>query len=199
MAAIIKTHNDRVLRESNYQDGHEHRKLCNCRKPEQCPLNRECLMAGVVYKATVTTASSGQWMYHYGSTEGPFKQRYANHLTSFRQEKYRSANELSKHLQEMKEKCTEFKVSWSICQKAPPYSSVLKRCQLCLSEKLQIITADRRARLNKRSELVLTCRYRKNFFYRTLRLIDSDIPLHLITQHNPHLPPTTHHVLSRLV
>ena len=176
MAAIIKTHNDRVLRESNHQDGHEHRKQCNCRKPEQCPLNGECLAAEVVYRATVTTASSDQRMYYYGSTEGPFKQRYANHFASFSQEKYRNATELSKHFWEMKEKGTEFRVIWSIRQKAPPYSSASKRCQLCLREKLQIITADRRALLNKRSELVSTCRHRKNIFCRTLRLMDSDIP-----------------------
>ena len=89
-----------------------------------------------------------------------------NHLTSFRHKKYGCATKLSKYLWEVKNKGTEFKVSWFICQKAPSYSSASKRCKLCLAEKLQIITADQRTLLNKRSELVSTCRHRKNSLVR---------------------------------
>ena len=49
-------------------------KSCNCRKPDQCPLNSECLTSGIIYKATVTTNDSSAPKIYIGSTETTFKQ-----------------------------------------------------------------------------------------------------------------------------
>ena len=71
--------------------------------------------------------------------------------------------ELSKYLWELKMKNEEFKVSWKILAKARAYSNLSKRCNLCIEEKYFIITNPQMATLNKRNELVSTCRHRRNY------------------------------------
>ena len=161
VATIIKTHNKQVL-ESRPTEQSQQKKLCNCRRPSDCPLNGECLASSIVYKATVA-AQNKEEKHYIGQTEGAFKQRYSNHLLSIRHEKYSNRTELSKYIWDLKKEGTNFNISWSICRRAPAYSSGSKRCQLCLAEKLCIITADRKSTLNKRTELVSTCRHRCKF------------------------------------
>ena len=162
VASIIKSHNNRVLRSdsSSAQTGRAGRR-CNCRNRSQCPLNGECLTSSIVYKAIVRAPGSPAFKEYIGLTEGPFKQRYNNHLTSFRHERHSDATELSKHIWELKRMGTDFTITWSVCRRAPAYSSLSKSCQLCLTEKLCIIAADKRTLLNKRPELISTCRHRR--------------------------------------
>ena len=47
--------------------------------------------------------------------------------------------------------------------KARTYSNTTKRCNLCTAEKFWIITADKTNTLNRRSELVSTCRHSRKF------------------------------------
>ena len=49
--------------------------------------------------------------------------------------------------------------SWRILRKAFAYSSLSKRCNLCLTEKLMILSADKTTLLNRRSELISKCRH----------------------------------------
>ena len=60
---------------------------CNCRKKEECPLQGECVIESVVYKARVKEESSGEEVSYIGSTEGPFKQRLYGHRADFKCEK----------------------------------------------------------------------------------------------------------------
>ena len=52
LEAVIKSHNSKILRKVVLEKSE---KKCNCRNKEKCPLNRECLVKCVVYKATVKT------------------------------------------------------------------------------------------------------------------------------------------------
>ena len=162
VASIIKTHNNRILHSDSFSapSGNQGRR-CNCRNKDQCPLDGACLTSSIVYKATVIATDGSDCKDYYGLTEGTFKQRYNNHLTSFRHERHSNATELSKHVWALKREGTGFELKWSVCQTAPAYSSKSKACQLCVAEKLCIITADKRSLLNKRSELVSTCRHRR--------------------------------------
>ena len=45
----IKVHNNKILNKNDTND-----KFCNCRK-EPCPLNNQCLISNIIYKATITT------------------------------------------------------------------------------------------------------------------------------------------------
>ena len=89
--------------------------------------------------------------------------KYTNHLMSFRHEKYGNRTELSKYIWSLKREGKIFRVNWDILRKAPAYSNLSKRCDLCLTEKFVIISADKSTLLNKRSELISKCRHKKKF------------------------------------
>ncbi|KAL9988993.1 hypothetical protein ACROYT_G003495 [Oculina patagonica] len=55
---IIDGHNKTVLRQNTPPEETTQPKTCNCRQPEKCPLEGECLVKEVVYQATITTAES---------------------------------------------------------------------------------------------------------------------------------------------
>ena len=162
MGSIIKQHNARIC--GTEEESGSQPRCCNCRNPERCPLNGHCLTNKIVYKATVETDGTRAPKIYIGSTETSFKQRYANHLMSFRHEKYRNQTELSKYIWDLKREGKIFRVSWDILRKAPAYSNLSKRCDLCLTEKLMIISADKSTLLNKRSEIVSKCRHQNKFY-----------------------------------
>ena len=161
MGTIIKRHNARICGTGRGDDNRP--KRCNCRKPEQCPLDGRCLTSKVVYKATVYTNSNRTPKVYIGSTETSFKQRHANHLLSFRKERYANQTELSKYIWALKREGNNFRVNWEVLRRAPAYSCLSKRCDLCLAEKLMILYADRSTLLNKRSELISKCRHQNKF------------------------------------
>ena len=93
----------------------------------------------IMYKATIT---SNQDNYHrkiyYGINETKFKQRYANHIISFRLEKHQSDTELSNELWSIKNNNYTPNNAWEILRKHQTYNPNTKRCSLCLNEKLEI-------------------------------------------------------------
>ena len=119
-------------------------------------------MECIVYKATISAPNRPTRVYH-GLTEGPFKTRYNNHNKSFRLEKYSKETELSKYIWELRDLGLEGEVEWEIAKRAAPYKCGSRRCDLCITEKMVIATADPTTTLNKRSELVSTCRHRAKF------------------------------------
>ena len=96
-------------------------------------------------------------------TANPFKERYRNHTKSFKDKKYANETELSKYIQDLKEKKRVFTIKWEILKRAATYTIETRRCNLCLEEKLSILKADKRTLLNKRSELVSKCRHQNKF------------------------------------
>ena len=72
MGTIIKRHNARICG-TEREDGNQP-KRCNCRNPEQCPLDGRCLTNKIVYKATVNTNNNRTQKVYIGSTETSFKQ-----------------------------------------------------------------------------------------------------------------------------
>ena len=153
MGTIIKRHNACICG-TEREDGNQPRH-CNCRNPEQCPsLSEWCLTSKLVYKATVETSSTRAPKVYIGSTETPFKQRYTNHLLSFRKERYGNQTELSKYIWCLKREGNTFRVCWDVLKRLPAYSCLSKRCDLCLTEKLMILSADKSTLLNERSEII---------------------------------------------
>ena len=89
MKKHIASHNPKVLKEHQEQKealtaarkGQKvQKKLCNCRKPEDCPVEGRCLEESLVYDANVHS-KYGTKTYH-GLTERSFKQRYTEHKQS---------------------------------------------------------------------------------------------------------------------
>jgi len=154
---IVKSHNRKVLSKPKNE------LKCNCRDKASCPLRGRCQAECIVYKAQVSSANSPTKEY-IGLSQPPFKQRYGNHMSSFRGSKYENATELSKHIWELKKSNKPYSITWEIVESAPAYSNVSKKCQLCLAEKFNILMADKAVALNKRSEIVGKCRHQNKYY-----------------------------------
>jgi hypothetical protein len=136
-------------------------RLCNCRNPSLCPLNGKCLTNNIVYQATVKSRNSTET--YIGLTENTFKNRYNNHTASFRHNKLKNSTELSKHIWQLKDQNIDHHIEWRIVKRARAFNNKSKRCNLCLTEKLYIIYHTEKASLNKRSELMSTCRHQAKY------------------------------------
>ena len=88
-----------------------------------------------------------------------------NHKISLKYRKHSHSTCLSKYIRELKDKGTDHEIKWSILKRAKPYSGKPSRCNLCLAEKLCILTADKSVLLNKRSELITKCRHENKLIY----------------------------------
>ena len=163
MANIIKSHNQKILNECNETSSE---RKCNCRNKNLCPLDGACLTSNIIYQATVTTTSGNSRSY-IGMTENEFKTRYNNHKLSFNDKKHSHDTVLSKHIWDLKEKNTDYAINWRIIKRAKAYKGNPSRCNLCLSEKLCILSAKNAFLLNTKSELVTKCRHENKFFTTT--------------------------------
>ncbi|PIK42409.1 hypothetical protein BSL78_20735 [Apostichopus japonicus] len=108
MRSIINSHNNRLLSQNKLRPQLAQR-ICNCRVKLNCPLNGNCLVSSVIYRADVTTGDDTKS--YIGLSSGPFKQRYSNHSKSFRHERYEKETELSKHIWDLKRKGAPFVLS----------------------------------------------------------------------------------------
>ena len=163
IGSIISRNNTKLLTKSNV----ENNRTCNCRNKVNCPLNGNCLVKCIVYKATVITNNIIK--YYLGTSEGEFKERYNNHTKSFRNKGYKTETELSKYLWNLKDKNQEYELTWCIAAKASPYMCGTRLCDLCLKEKLLILQADPSSLLNKRSELVSKYRHKNKFLLKNFK------------------------------
>ena len=141
-------------------------KNCNCRNKHECPIPGECNQMNVIYEAKVLTEN--KVMSYFGSTERSFKKRYSEHTSSINN-RPKNHTTLSSYIWKLKDKKTPFKIEWSIKSKGHAFSSGGKSCDLCLTEKLTILTENQHSMLNKRDELLETCRHRKKHLLISLR------------------------------
>ena len=113
---------------------------CNSWDQEACPLSGQCQIGEVVYESTL---SSNQPNYkekkYFGIAEESPKGRPYNHNSSFRNDFYKNDTEFSKEL-------------WQI-----------RKCYLCLNEKLEIVLYEGENLLNKKTELISKCRHQIKF------------------------------------
>ena len=167
---IIDNHNKRILKSSEHNDTPTSKtkdnKTCNCRQKDACPLDGNCLQPSVIYQATVTSKDNPTPETYIGLTENEFKTRYRNHIASFRHTRSRNSTELRKHIWNLKDNNIDYSISWRILSSTKAYNSASKRCNLCLKEKLLIICRPDISTLNKRNELVSSCRHRNKALLR---------------------------------
>ena len=156
---IISKHNKRVL--GNNRPQNQTATNCNCRVPRDCPLSGSCQESAIVYKAEVSS-SQGKKTY-IGSTETSFKLRFANHKQSLEKSDKSTQTSLSKYVWELKNQQVEHTIKWEIVKRSSPYKCGTRICDLCLSEKFFILTADPLNCINRNSELLQKCRHRNKF------------------------------------
>ena len=80
-----------------------------------CPLQHKCLTPGIVYQATVTNNKDDEEKIYNGLCETAFKEKYRNHTSSFRHEKYRYETELSNNVLALKKDKIVPSIKWKIC------------------------------------------------------------------------------------
>ena len=156
--AIISGHNKRLL---NTNDNTSNTPPCNCRGGTRtCPLEGKCQINSVVYKAEVSHKDKKAT---YIGAATNFKERYRNHILSFKHQKYQDNTNLSSYVWGLKAENKAFNIKWSIAGNAPSYTPSLKSCKLCLLEKTLIMKSTDPVPLNKRTELMAKCRHRLKF------------------------------------
>lgn len=176
---IIKKHNNSIfskyinsesltthkVAQSNIKQNDTNNKSCNCRNPNNCPLNNNCLTSSVVYLSTISTLENPNIKKFYiGCTMRPFKERWRGHLQSFNNSNYKYMTSLSKYFWSLKEKNKTPKVKWKLIRKARTCNSLYAPCYLCLNEKLEIIRFKNKTDLlNQRYELTVNCKHRLKF------------------------------------
>ena len=156
MKNIIKGHNQKIIAS---QKAMTDTPECNCRDKETCPVPGECCRSTVVYRATVE--HDNRKAEYVGSTEGPFKLRYNNHKKSFRHEAYQSETTLSKYIWANGLNPTP-EIKWEFIRTCKPIMPGHRNCDLCLSEKMNILKNLQNPRLiNKRTDIGNRCPHRK--------------------------------------
>ena len=164
--ASINAHNKKILGEGDPLT----RGGCNCRRPrgmpdpEDCPMPGECTTPNLLYEGAVTSnlPNYGENIYK-GISEPPFKTRFGNHKKSFNKEKYKTETCLSKEVWRIKSLGGTYNVTWRPIKQYPGFNPSNGRCRLCMSEKLEILEHPGPNLLNKRSEIVSTCRHRLKY------------------------------------
>jgi hypothetical protein len=87
-ATVITKHNAHIIRNSQSQNMETDN--CNCDNKNTCPLPKQCMTNNIIYKATVstvTTNNTNDTKHYIRMTATTFKERYANHTSSFRHKK----------------------------------------------------------------------------------------------------------------
>ena len=138
-------------------------KTCNCLRRNPCPLIGNCLVERSIYEATVTCEDVNYEPKRYiGLAETAFKKRFANHKKSFNIQRYENETELSKEVWRIKKKNFQPVVSWRTVRVCQPFNRAAVKCNLCISEKLEIATYNGKL-LNSRTELISKCRHVNKF------------------------------------
>ena len=108
------------------------------KKKHRVPAGRRMLRKRNDNQATVKC--EGKEEMYVGLTATDFKDRLANHKSSFKTKSESSATELSKYVWQLKEKNLNYSMKWNISSRAPQtqYNNKAKRCNLCLAEKYYI-------------------------------------------------------------
>ena len=160
---IISAHNHKILSQ-NTDANNNNNNSCNCTTPSQCPMNSNCTVENIVYKATIYPANKpSERKIYIGTALGSWKIRFGNHKKSFSNDRYKNDTSLSKHYWKLKTNRRNPIVKWEILSRTKPPKSLNEKCQLCLSECLHILLCKKSDILNQRSELISYCRHKNDY------------------------------------
>ena len=130
-------------------------KICNCLVKKDCPMNGLCLTSSILYQATIKCSDSKYKKKRYkGICETTFTKRYPNHKKSFILINSKNDTTLSIEHWTLKQKQQAARLTWEIKGQYKAHNPTLKKCNLCLNEKIAIIDDPDKNLLNKRSEVI---------------------------------------------
>ena len=167
MKQIVTGHNTHIIETNKQEKEQTNTKTCSCPKAKKksCILGGKCILEGIVYQATVKESKTNITETYIGLTADPFKNRYGNHLKSFRHKKYISDSELSKHIWKLKDENKSYTISWKIIDRGKSFNPNTKICQLCTREKYYIIYRPELCTLNNNNELGTHCRHKRKLLH----------------------------------
>ena len=173
IGTIIAGHNRKLLKNQPTQDAE---KLCNCRGGlNSCPVQGKCLKKSVIYEAEVTEGNKSTKSTYIGLASNSYKERYTNHVSSFKNSAQRESTTLSKHIWSLKDKGVDHSILWRIVKTAPSYHPNIQICHLCNIEKTFILTSTHQNLLNQQTELLAKCRHRRKHLLESL--VNSWLPV----------------------
>ena len=156
---IISGHNAKVVNSSRANNAAE--PGCNCEVPENCPLRGQCQQRAVIYRATITTDDVSERRVYVGATNNTFKMRYYGHASDLRVNKSvdgkKGGTEMSRYVWLLKDRGKEPDIRWEIIRRCQPYRSGKRVCDVCNTEKLEIMKHMGPGCVNLRSELNNKC------------------------------------------
>ena len=159
----IKSHNKKLLNKEKITD-----ETCNCRDKNKCPLKGgNCRTENVIYEASVSAKNETKT--YIGITANQLKKRISTHNTTINckpdnrnYNKYVNSTELSKLIHKLKNEGEDYKLNWKILERVNKHQPGKTTCKLCLKEALKILQASNNC-INKKSELMGSCRHRNKF------------------------------------
>ena len=132
--------------------------VCNCQKKEDCPVPGKCNQNGVIYQATVTSAT-GRAETYVGLAKN-FKKRYPKHKKCILDESAEGQTALTNYYWREKNAGRDPDVSWKFLEtNVPIFNPITNRCRLCHCEKFNIVLKPTLASLNSRQEIFGHCRH----------------------------------------
>ena len=137
--SIVTQHNRKLLRQHEVTSTPVNQPSCNCRKKELCPMSGDCQQSAVIYKATVSSKDAEK--FYIGATEQTFKKRYSKHKEAIDKKNPKAATSLSTYIWSLKDKGENPTVKWEVVKKCQPYVCGSRKCDICLTEKLCILSA----------------------------------------------------------
>ena len=127
-------------------------------------MNGACLKESLVCCATISCNNKNyKPKLHKGSCETSLKKRYSNHKKSFNVPLYKLDTKLSRQYWNLKMKQLNPIYIGLVKGIYKSYNPTSKRCNLCLTKKLEIIEGPDKNLLNKRSEIISQCRDRTKY------------------------------------
>ena len=166
MASIISGHNKQVVQKETTE--REVERTCNCRNPDACPLEKECLAANIVYQATVTVdAPEEDEKCYIGLCSTRFKDRLAVHKQHMSNRAHRTKCELANHVWKLKDEGKGFSINWRILKKVKG-RLVGGACRLCTTEQLFIVEFPNKNNLLN-SKCIEKCRHGAKYSIKNFR------------------------------
>ena len=84
------------------------------------------------------------------------------HKGSFIHEKKKNETSLSGYIWDLKSENKPYTITWDIISRAQPFNQVTGLCELCTREKFIIAYKSEICTLNKRNELLNSCRHKQS-------------------------------------
>ena len=143
----------------------------NCRIRENWPLQNQCLIPNIIYRADARQKKDYKFYFRVAQTR--FKERFHYHYRFFNHNQYIKSTELSKCIWSLKDEGIPYNINWSIVAKIKG-STKTNYCPLCLTETYHLIEYFNNIRLlNKKGEFINTCRHQSNLLLKNLEINDS--------------------------